>query len=153
MMCDCYLHKPFFFSPRRASFPVTQSFPTQPTAENMSYDAFLTFPGKTDKNNSPLYGENDMQKSLSPAPYLEKKRESLSACGSADIRSQRKKTVCPAEGKIFRRHDLVLSFPRAIKYKGQERNASSVCLSAENRAGRYVYYLNFPSIFHRRAHS
>lgn len=57
------------------------------------------------------------------------------------------------EGKIFRRHDLVLSFPGAIKYKGQERNASSGCLSAENRAGRYVYYLNFPSIFHRRAHS
>lgn len=56
-------------------------------------------------------------------------------------------------GKIFRRRDLVLSFPGAIKYKGQERNASSGCLSAENRAGRYVYYLNFPSIFHRRAHS
>ena len=72
MMCDCYLHKPFFFSPRRASFPVTLSFPPRPTAENMSYDAFLTFPGKTDKNNSPLYGENDVQKSLFPAPYLEK---------------------------------------------------------------------------------
>ena len=153
MMCELYPHTPLFFSPRKTAFPVKQRFPHQPTAGNIPYDAFLSFSGKAYKDNSRLSGENDAQKSSCSAPVLEKKRERVSANGLSALRLQCKKSVWTAGGKIFRRRDLVLSFPGAIKYKGQERNASSGCLSAESKAGRYVYYLNFPSIFHRRAHS
>ena len=45
--------------------------------------------------------------------------------------------------KIFPRHDLVLSFPGGIKYKRQERNASTGCLSAENVAEGYVLLFKF----------